>query len=474
LKQRSKRSEAPPRWATPRTDRPTRGHRLGPISAVLGQPFHPWQQLVADVALEYDPETGLLAYPLVIVTISRQTGKTTLVFAFELDRCIHCDEWGAPQRVAYSAQTGWDARRKLIDDQAPLLEESPLKGFVKRILRGTGNEAFIFKTGSRIDLISGDKGAGHGRTLDLGVIDEAFDDVDDRREGAMVPAMRNRRNAQRLVTSTAGTDESIYLRRLVRLGRSAVEEGKTEGIAYFEWSVPKEDDPDYDGGAWNDPETWRRYLPALDETAERTMQHALESMSESEFRRAFLNQWTTLETDRVIPAEIWDAVCKRDAAPKAPLKLALDINEDRSLGSLAAVGVGVGELVDTFEGTSRVVERCVEVSKKHKAPIVIDNTGPAISFADEIETQGAKVQRLTGPEVAVACAKFFDAVMDKTITVRESAQMDVAVAAARKKPQGDRFVWKRTKAAADVTPLIALTLAFGAPEQRRQLLMATT
>lgn len=404
----------------------------------------------------------------------RQTGKTTLVFAAELDRCIHSDAWGGPQRVAYSAQTGWDARRKLIDDQVPLLEESPLKGFVKRILKGTGNESIVFKTGSRIDLISGDKSAGHGRTLDLGIIDEAFDDVDDRREGAMVPAMRSRRNAQRWVMSTAGTDESLYLQRMVRKGRAAVEEGRTDGIAYFEWSVPKEDDEDYEGLAWDDPVTWRRYIPALDETAERAMQNALETMSsESEFRRAFLNQWMTLETDRVIPAEEWEAACEAEAAPAEPFRLALDVRDDRTVGSLVAVGAGVGELVDTFEGMGRVVARCVQVARKHKAPIIIDSTGPAVSLADEIEKKGVKVERLSGPQVAIACAKFFDAVMDQKITVRTSSLMDVAAAGARKKPQGDRFVWKRSSGT-DVTPIIALTLAFGAPENRRVPLVATT
>lgn len=429
---------------------------------------------MADVALEYDPKTGLLAYPLVIVTISRQTGKTTLSFSFELDRCIHSDEWGGPQRVVYSAQTGWDARKKLIEDQVPVLEASPLLGFVKRIYRGTGNEAITFKTGSRLDLMSGDKGAGHGRSVDQGIIDEAFDDIDDRREQAIVPAMRSRPNAQRLVTSTAGTDESVYLQRLVRLGRKAAEEGKSEGIAYFEWSVPKEDDPDYEGLAWDDPATWRRYVPALDETAERAMIHALETMKESEFRRAYLNQWTTLGTDRVIPADEWDAVCERDAKPKNPIRLALEVNEDRSLGSLAAVGDGVGELVDTFDGMGRVVARCVEVAKKQKAQLVVDNTGPAVTLADEIEAKGVKVQRCTGPEVAVATGRFYDAVKDRTITVRASGLLDVAAAAARKKSLGDRFVWNRTSASADVTPIIALTLAFGAPVKARKPLMATT
>jgi len=428
------------------------------------------------VGLEYDPDTGLLAYRRVVVTVPRQTGKTTLVLAWELDRCIHTDEWGGPQRVAYSAQTGWDARRKLIDDQVPILEESPLFGFVHRVLRGTGNESVVFKSRSRIDLISGDKGAGHGRTLDLGAVDEAFDDVDDRREGAMSPAMKTRRNAQLLITSTAGTDESLYLQRIVRMGRSAVEDGKTDGVAYFEWSVPKEDDADYDGQDIYDPEVWKRFIPALNDTALATMLAEAEGMSESEFRRAYLNQWTTMETDRVIPAESWEAVCRKDARPAAPLRMGLDVMPERDAGSIVMCGGGVGELVETFDDVSRMEARARELSRKYRASVVIDGNGPAASIADELENGSPKVrvERLTTPQYAVACAKFFDAVIDGNIRVRRSNPMDRAAAGARKKPQGDRFVWSRTSSTIDVTPLVALTLAFGAPKRAGGPLVATT
>lgn len=477
MSKRSRRYAAPPRWGTPRTDRPTHGARLATIGAVLGTPFYDWQRQVADVGLEYDPDTGLLAYKQVIVTVPRQTGKTTLVFSWEVDRCID-PWWSQPQRVAYSAQTGWDARRKLIDDQAPMLEESPLVGFRKRILRGTGNESITFKTGSRIGLISGDKSAGHGQTLDLGVVDEAFSDVDSRREGAMVPAMKTRRNSQLVVVSTAGTDESIYLQRLVQLGRTAVENGTTEGIAYFEWSVPSDAEQEALGLPHldvDDPEVWYRYIPAMNETAEAAIRAARASMSsESEWRRAFLNQWTTLETDRVIPAEQWEAICEAEAAPQGPLKLGLDVMPERRSAALVACGGGVAELVETFDGMVRVVERTKEISKRNRAPVVIDGGGPAASIGDDLEAYGVDVERLTAAQFAIACAKTFDAIADRTIVVRASSPLDTAAAAVRKRPQGDRFVWNRTSSAGDVTPLIALTLAFGGPERSVRPLIATS
>lgn len=61
----------------------------------------PWQQLVADVGTEMDPDTGLPAYREVICTIPRRSGKTTLILSFELQRALR---WGTPQRSSYTAR----------------------------------------------------------------------------------------------------------------------------------------------------------------------------------------------------------------------------------------------------------------------------------------------------------------------------------------------------------------------------------
>jgi len=107
----------------------------------------PWQRTIADVGLELDPDTGLPAYREVVVTVPRQSGKTTLVLGWELQRALR---WSTPQRCAYTAQSGSDARRKLINDQAPILLNSPMRAAVDRVFRGAANESIIFKNGSRI------------------------------------------------------------------------------------------------------------------------------------------------------------------------------------------------------------------------------------------------------------------------------------------------------------------------------------
>jgi phage terminase large subunit-like protein len=236
----------------------------------------PWQQLVADVALELNAD-GSPVYREVNVVVPRQCGKTSLMLSLELHRALL---WGTPQTIGYTAQTGWDARRKLIDDQVPLLENSPLSASVKRIYRGAGMEAVHFVNGSRIDVMASNATAGHGRILNQAIIDEAFSDQDDRREGALLPAMATKRDAQLFVISTAGTQESLYLKRKVETGRAIVEANLNTGVAYFEWSASEEADID-------DPGTYWRTIPALGHTIdERVITHARRTMTEGDFRRA--------------------------------------------------------------------------------------------------------------------------------------------------------------------------------------------
>ena len=93
----------PPRFSTPRhPDRDTMGPQVAKVAQALGTPLMPWQQHVADVALEIDPETGRLAYRELVLTVPRQSGKTTLILALAVHRAIG---FGQPQRITYTAQT---------------------------------------------------------------------------------------------------------------------------------------------------------------------------------------------------------------------------------------------------------------------------------------------------------------------------------------------------------------------------------
>ncbi len=416
----------------------------------------PWQQLVADVGGELDPKTGLPAYRTVVVTVPRQSGKTTLFLAWEVQRATGWKALG-PQRIVYSAQTGLAAKKKLIEDQVPVLEPRKKTLGITKILQGIGNEAVVFGNGSRLVLMGSSDDSGHGSTVDLGIVDELFADHDQRRFQALRPAMNTREYGQILVSSTMGTDESVPLNQLVARGRAAVEAGQRSGIAYFEWSADPAEDPD-------DPETWYGCMPALGftQTEGVVAGERASGMPDGEFRRAFLNQQTKSD-DRVIPAADWDAVCDLNVVPGDGLSFGLDVNPERSAGSIVACSGGstpVAELTFNKSGTDWIVPTAAALSAKWARPeFLVDVTGPAAALVPELEQVDVRVRKVPAREMVDACGAFYDRVMSGRIRLRRNLAFDAAAAGASKRVSGDAWAWARKHTSVDVTPLVAVTLA---------------
>lgn len=450
-----------PRVSTSRTPgRKNHGKQVAKIAEILGSPLMPWQQLVADVATEYHivNDAEIPYYREVIVTVPRQAGKSTLLLALFLHRALLSK---TPQRLAYTCQTGWDARKKLLDDWVPIIEKSAIGNAAKRIYRGAGNEAVVFKNESRLETLPTTSTAGHGRTLDVGAIDEAFSDTDDRREQAMLPAMATRKAAQLFVVSTAGTNESAYLRRKVAAGRAAVAEGITKGMAYFEWSALENDDPD-------DEATYWRAIPSLGITVDiETIRHARRTMTDNEFRRAWLNTWTQA-TELAIPAPAWNKAQEIKTKPGGELAYCLDISLDRAISSIAVADeLGRLEVIETRPGTGWVVDRLTEIVGKHGGRVAIDMYGPAGAYAPLLEAAKITVEKYALKDICHAANRFYDALIEGRVKIRPNENLDRAAQAVRKKPIGSSWLWARNDPAVDLTPLLAASVAYHCATDKR-------
>jgi Phage Terminase len=454
------RKPAQARWATPRTDRPTAGVECQRIAEQLGVPLLPWQSQVLDVGLEYEldsdfPNGRRYIYREIDFGTPRQSGKSVLTLVKTLHRMILC---GPGQKSVYSMQTGSEASRKLLDDWCPMIDDSPFQHAVHRVRRTAGGEGIHFKNRSTVEIMRTAKSSGHGRTLDEAIIDEAMHDHDDRREQAVMPAMLTRRNAQVLNTSTAGTDESLYWRRKVDLGRMAVEDGVTEGLCYFEWSAPDEADP-------YDEDMWWHVMPALGRTQPiESVRHLARTMREEEFRRAMLNQWTRTDM-KVIDWSAWVECRNPHGSIGTDMVLALDVNKERTGAATVAASRGSDglvdiELIDNHEGLSWLVPRAVELrDRHHPTKIIVDGTGPVGALIPELERAGLDLTIVGGGEMARAAGAFYDHVLARCLRVRPNEHLDNAVAGAAKRIRGDAFVWQRSTNSTDISPLVCATLA---------------
>jgi len=433
------------------------------VAAQIGVPLMPWQQYVADVALEIDPETGRLAYREICLTVPRQSGKSTLILALSTHRGL---AFAGRQVIRYGAQTRNDARQKWEDDYVAMLEASPLhKLFTVR--KTNGNEAIIFKKSrSRWGITANTEKSGHGSTLDQAFLDEGFSQVDARLEQAFKPAMITRPQPQFWVVSTAGTlEDSIYLLGKRDRGRAQVEDGLTKGVAYFEWSAPDDADP-------ADRDVWRACMPALkcnggiiDEDA---IESDFHSMELSEFRRAYLNQWVDKSVvDPVIPHDVWSALADPASQVANTLVFALDATPDRSGAAIAvagrrADGRGHVEVVDARPGTGWVVDRVVELQERHKpAAWVLDPASAAGAWLPALQENGLEPLLVTGREMGQACGAFYeDAVEAAAFRHLDQPQLNAALSGARKRPLGDAWGWHRRDSGVDISPLVAVTLAW--------------
>jgi len=457
-KSNGSRSSCAPRLATPRTDRPTRGGEVARIAEILGTPLMPWQRQVVDTALEVTDD-GSLAFREVCLTVPRQQGKSTLLVSLMLWRAL---AWGKRQRIAYTAQTGMAARKKLLDDFAPIIVDSDLGKFVEKVYRLAGDPSIQFSNGSRIEALPSTATAGHGQTLSGGgFIDEAFADVDDRREQAMLPAMATIPDAQLWVVSTAGTDESAYLIRKVQTGRDAAAAGQDDRIAYFEWAAGDDLDPD-------DEDTWRACIPALGRTVDfEVVRHARATMPDGEFRRAWLNQWTKND-ERVIPASVWDEV-QGDAMPGDRVVFGVDINLDRSAATIVAADErGHLEVIDNREGVEWIPERLQQLSTTHGGTIALDAYGPAGMLSERLDDMKVAHIKYTTRDTCYAANLFYDDIFAGTMVVRPHDALTAAIAVAEKKPMGASWLWQRMNPRADLSPLHAATIAYHAARFRNK------
>lgn len=456
---------------------------MAAIAAALGTPFMPWQRRAMDVALEIDPETGLLAYREVDTTVPRQSGKTTEVLSLVLHRALACGNrdlaFGSlPQNIVYGAQTGKDARNKWERDWLPVLDKSRFKPFYHKSL-ANGREGLRFATGSWQGLIASAEDSGHGGVLDLGIDDEAFAEKDARREQACVPAMNTRLQPQWWVISTAGTPKkSPYLFAKVLRGRKLVveqqeDESKRRGVCYIEYSAPEDADP-------FDPRVWWDCMPALGYTVtEDTVRAALEMMLAdpklglSEFKRAYLNQWVLAMGDPIVPIDHWQSLSRPDAARPPWVVLGISVAPEDASAAVVACGEDLlglqttvlehGDGIDwLLPADSAEPGRLADLMANYEPQYVIVNEKECAHLIPELERVCGfdRLRRVRSGEMSAVSKFWLRLAQTSRIGHRDEPELTVALAGAERRLTLDGgWVFDQRKSGADITPLQAQVLA---------------
>lgn len=476
-----------PRFGTPRSDRATLGDKAAVIAARLRRPLMPWQQHVADVALEVNPD-GSLFYDEVNLVVGRQEGKTELKFVLMVMRMTVMASGLGPQRVTYTMQNRKKARTRLERDYAPRLRKAagfkeipavsrqrPSKHTEWRLGMNSGVEAIQFGAESYIQIDTPSRTDGHGDSIDAGFIDEAFAHEDNTVELGMEPAMLTRESAQLWVLSASGDGRSKYLWAKVVRGRKLAEAGTT--VAYFEWSAEYGvDDP-------SSPETWRKACPALgykmaagggitEAKLQALYRKALEDGRKEAmdgFCRSYLCMWPEVpvleDTDErwlIFPKYAWTACGEDRHTPVGRLTYALAVDTNAAGEEWCSIAASDGDHVEIVTppgvgpGTEWVVPKCIE-RRDRFTDLWVRATGPVGKLIGPLERAGFTVHQVKANEYVQACGEFKDGVLIERIhwdpQASGSAQLTKAFSGGiPREVQDGAWVLSRSKSAVDVGP----------------------
>lgn len=442
-----------------------RGSSIFATAQLLGVELRPWQARGARIGLSRRRDRW--RYPVVVVTVPRQAGKTRLDQIVAVDRCL-----GQPgAQVYYTAQSRMDAvlrwrelvrllrRSPLIESHASFGRRSTGWDYVTRSAIGT--EEIEFANGSQLRVFAPAEDSLHGSVTDLVILDEArFFDArhGEGLIGAALPTQATR-DGQVWITSTAGDASSMFLAGMLEQARAQLDDPDAR-VALVDYGIP--DGPALEGPALLEA-VWRSHPSAgldgglvLD-----ALEVAAASMSPQQFAHEYGNRWITTADVRLIPASLWEATETLEELPtSSPPCFAADVAPDRSEATIVACVDGVLEVVDHRAGALWVAERLLDLARTWSSPrCAVDAAGPAGTVADQLRPVLEQLLVTSTRDLQVACGLFVDGLEAGTVRHRPSIVLDAAAAAATRRQLGQSWVFSRLDGG---TVLIAAALAYWA------------
>ncbi len=456
------------------------GREAVELAALAGLELDEWQAFVLEHALGERADGRWAAFE-VGVLVPRQNGKGGILEARELAGLYLLGE-RLLIHSAHQFDTSLEAFRRLLG----LIESSPdLERRVRRVSRSHGEEGIELRGGQRIRFRTRTKGGGRGFSGDCLILDEAMI-LPETAHGALLPTLAARPNSQVWYTGSAVDrwvhEHGVVLARVRQRGLA----GGDPSLAWFEWSLDAAEPGAVDERAAADPATWAEANPGLGIRI--SLEHVaneLRSMDPRTFavERLGVGDWPSVDgkPETVIDLDRWAELIDPGSSMVDPVCLAFDVNPERSWASIGAAGRrGDGlahiEVVERRRGTGWVTGRLRELVQRHR-PVMLacDGSGPAASLVAELEQAGLELMVLDARDHAHGCGLLYDAVEQGTLRHLGTPELAAALAAAAKRPVGDAlWAWSRKHSAADISPLVACTLALWGllTEERAEPLVA--
>lgn len=459
------------------------GPEVSELAANAGLILDEWQQFSLYWGLA-ERADGKYAASDVGICVSRQNGKGSILEAVELGDLFLLDT-ELTIHSAHLFKTSKEAQLRL----EQLIEGDPeldryFSSHRGKTWHSTGQEGLeLYRDGKkrRLFFTTRTKGGGRGLTGDRVIIDEAMYYYPEQ-DAALRPTLSARPNPQVWLTGSAGTQESVMFGKM---RRNALK-GASPRLFWAEWSInghsdlcphdctEHDSDTDLNSLAKANPGLGKRITVEFIETSERPM------MDRKMFRieRLGVGDWPVDDEGWLIISEPhWRARQDDYASAGHPMVFGVDTSPDKDFSAITVAGpYGNGlrtleitqqtEILSDYRpGVDWVVPRIKELSKRWKAPFVINKASQAGLYIPELEKAGVKLILPSNRDYYQGCGDLYANVvprsgMTPTLVHRGQAGLTSAVAGAIKKDVGDMWMWDRRNAVTDITPLVSGTLAW--------------
>ena len=460
------------------------GQEVVELAASAGLFLDPWQQFVLQHALGEHAD-GRWANFKVSVWVPRQNGKGAIIEARELGGLFLLGE----KLILHSAHQYRTAQEAFLRIKS-LIESTPdLEKRVQRIWQANGEQGVEVKKqygGGRLRFIARSRSSGRGFSGDCNILDEA-QELTASQMAALLPTMSARPNPQIWFFGTPPDDPSAWV-----YGLRADGEAGTDRMAHFDWGADLDlTNPADLRRAVEDVDLWYQCNPSLGIRIEEAFvrDEAKPSGLGDRFAIERLGVWLPRASEgaRELDVASWDAIGDPGSRISGDLAFAVDITPSRDGAVIAAYGLredglGHAEIIDRRDGTEWLVDRILELRQKwNPVAIALDAKGPAVSLLDDLEKAGVTTPKdadrpmygdlaiPTAQDVAAACGQLADAVRQRTFRHIAQEPLRQAVLGVKVRPLGDAWAWGRRVSTADISPLVAVTLARWAYETRAHL-----
>ena len=447
--------------------------RLHQPTGIVSSDFTRLDRVASRVGIHYDPWQQGLLYLLfarradgryacgeggAVVSSCRQIGKTFTLGTAMFLKCV----------LQPGLKVIWTAHHTRTSDETfadlcDLARNPALARHVERIRRANGQQEITFRGGGRIMFGARENGFGRGlHSVDVEIFDEA-QILTVRALDNMLPVVNT--SPDPLVVFLGNPPKPGDQCEVFAEKRRAAANG-TDGMVYVELAADRDADPD-DRGQWAKANP--SYPKRTSETAILRMRNL---MAEDSFRREALGIWDETGARQAIDPGQWEAAAVDRPDLDGLVGYALDMSPDRS--SLA-----IGGAVRHKDGTAHIELRRFETTRAkgtrwavdyiaerwpRTASVVIDGQSPAMSLLADLKDAHVKVTVTNAGDMGRACGRFLDMLRDGRLTHLPDADVPPladAVANAVTRPIGasGAFGWNKTGGDADISPLVAVTLA---------------